>query len=170
MEGADSSGGPGGQFQGPGGGQFQGPGGGGSNQEPDFRYAETGAIAFLNALKAKDPERLKEATALRSVLEVKNADHKEMFQKILEGNLEDEKLNQLAELFNGMAIVDENTYKSTGSIGIIVGKNEGQEQVTRTIYMRKEKAGWKVLDFSALGRRAISRGNTRGMYGRRGRR
>jgi len=145
--GSDTTPGPGTIGSGnPGGGG--GIGSGGSGAAPSFQNAQKGAQSFLDALKSKDIERVSEATALRSQYEAKTADHRQLFNQILSKTIEQADVNKLADLFEGMTIQDMNTVKSSGQVGVIVGKTKGQERVTRTLTVRHEKAGWKVMDFS----------------------
>jgi len=120
--------------------------------------------AFLAALRAKSPERLAEATALRASEESTGA-YKKVFTAILEQSLATEDFDELAKKLEGMQIAGSNQAKSSGRLGIIIGKQgEKGEYFTRTITVRKEKAGWKVADIS--GQREFekplnTRGNTR---------
>ena len=59
-------------------------------------------------------------------------------------------MDEIAAAFAGMEIVGMNPPKSTGTIGVTVGKNENYEYRTRTLLMRHEKAGWKVQDLGRL--------------------
>jgi hypothetical protein len=120
--------------------------GGGGGAAADFRNPISGAKAFLAALKAKDPELLSEAVALRSVTEAHTEKHRELFKAIREKALDPAELDDMAAAFEGMAVQDTNTPKSSGQLGVIVGKAKGKDRITRTLYMRKEKAGWKVMD------------------------
>ncbi len=114
------------------------------------------AEAFLAAVQTKDPDQLAETVALRSVSEMEGATLKHQqkyFKPILEKSVESDTLDELAAMFNGMKVVGENDPRTTGTLGVILGKaGEGESKdgkyVTITLKMRKEKAGWKVLDFS----------------------
>ncbi len=140
--GADSTGGPG--MAGYPGGSG---GAGGGKKEADFSNPYKGAETFLDAVQSKDPNRLALAVALRSAREA-TADHRDIFQAILEYRLDSDTMDALAEAFEGMKIAGANQVKSTGLLGIILSKTEGRDQVRRTLYVRREKAGWKVLDFT----------------------
>jgi hypothetical protein len=122
--------------------------GGGENVVSDFRTPQSAVQSFLSAIRSKDPERLAEATALRAPTE-SSPQYQKVFAAIIEQSLAPEDLDELAKKFEGMSIIGQNQAKSSARLGIIIGKN-GQkgEQLTRTITVRKEKAGWKVCDVS----------------------
>jgi hypothetical protein len=105
--------------------------------------------SFLNAVKAKDAERLAEATALRAPTEA-SPRYQKIFTAIVEQSLTPEDLDELAKKLEGMNIIGQNQAKSSGRLGIIIGKNGQQsgESLQRTITVRKEKSGWKVCDIS----------------------
>jgi hypothetical protein len=117
----------------------------GADAPANFRYPVTAVTSFLSALKAKDPERLAEATALRSQYEAAEK-HKKTFKAILEKNLPDTELNDLANALDGFTIVDTNTAKSSARLGVILQKPHGNDILRRTIQVRLEAKGWKVLD------------------------
>jgi hypothetical protein len=109
------------------------------------------AKTFLAAIKAKDPDKLADAVALRSISEMEGATQKHQskyFKPILERSVEQDTLDELAAMFEGMQIVGKNNPKSTGELGVILGKTAENKFVQITLYTRKEKAGWKVKDFS----------------------
>jgi hypothetical protein len=129
-----------------------GPGGiGGSalDQGPADTRTPNGAVrAFLQALQAKDRDRLAEATALRSQEEAapKNRD---IFARIVDMSISDSELDELAKRFEGYQIAGENAAKSTGRLGIFIDKpTEEGGILRRTLIVRKEKKGWGVLDVS----------------------
>ena len=106
-------------------------------------------MAFMNALRAKDPDRLDEATALRAGQESETSPaYQKLFQAIHEHSLSSEDFDELSKKVEGMAIMDQNQPKSSGRLGIIVGRTVDGAPLTRTITVRKEKAGWKVVDVS----------------------
>ncbi len=162
----------------PGGGMPGMPGGGGGGADDkttsDFSNPYKAVMSFLNAVKAKDMDRIAEATAQRAGRpEETSAHYQKVFQAILEQSLAPEDLDELAKKFEGMKIAGQNQAKSTGRLGIIIAKsagNSGQQQgdiYTRTITVRKEKAGWKVVDIS--GQREFEKPiMIRGMPGMRG--
>jgi hypothetical protein len=141
---------PGGGRPGGPGGPGGGPGSGGSGKAPSFQDPYAGAQSFLDALKAKDPALLQQATALRSPTEAKTEAHRELFDAIQKSALDTGDFDKLVAAFDGMSIQDKNVVKSTGLYGIIVGKMSGRDRLTRTLYVRKEAAGWKVVDFGAI--------------------
>jgi len=130
-------------------GSSGGPGGGPSGA-PSFKNPVKGVESWLNALKSKDMKALKDASALRGQYEAKTETHRELFRAIQEETLPEEDLESLAKAFEGMKVQDANTIKSTGQVGIIVGKMDKKDRITRTLFVRKEKAGWKVVDFGAM--------------------
>jgi hypothetical protein len=121
------------------------PGGGNSSKSPTIEVAEK----FLEALKAKDLEKLKDVIALRAPLQA-SPKHRPIFANIRDGQLDEATLAEMSEAFDEMKVTDMNTPKSTGLRGVIVSKTEKEsnEMISRTIYIRREVAGWKVLDFS----------------------
>jgi len=116
----------------------------------NFHSPWGGATAFLKALEAKDVDKIAEATALRAPLEA-GAGNQRLFQALLDKNLAEEDLAELAKKLEGFKISGMNTAKSTGRVGITVTKAEKNSILRRTITMRHEKAGWKVLDISGQG-------------------
>ncbi len=112
-----------------------------------FRYPWTGAAAFLTALKAKDTDKLAQATALRAPIEG-GAKYQKVFTAILDQSLAPEDLDELAKKFDNMRIIGANPPKSSGRYEIIVGRMQGTSQYHRTLTMRREKAGWKLVDIS----------------------
>jgi hypothetical protein len=126
--------------------------GGAAAGEPDYTTAVKGAETFLAAVTSKNVERIADALALRSVSDTEgSAKYKATFQAILDRSIDPEAIEQIAANFKDMKIVGTNSVKSSGSRGIIIGRtNEKQEFLTRTLTMRREKAGWKVLDLSGI--------------------
>ena len=126
------------------------PGGGGNdNGPPSFQDPLHATAAFLKAVKAKDRDRIVEATALRAgqAQETGTETMRKLFATILDQSISDESLNDLFKALDGYQIVDTNTPKSTGRFGVILGKpNQKAGQYRRTITLRKEAKGWKVVD------------------------
>jgi hypothetical protein len=85
---------------------------------------------------------------LRAATESKNT---KLFQLILSQELAQEDLDELARKLDKYQMVSYNVPKSSGRFGIIIRKPEGTSMMQRTITMRHEKAGWKVLDISGEG-------------------
>ena len=114
--------------------------------------------AFLSALKAKDLDRLNEATALRAQVEADSSKNKELFKKIFDLSLSDSEIDQLAEALDGYRISGENPPKSTGRVEVILRKagnnnnngnsNNNGSYFLRKITVRHEKKGWGVLDIA----------------------
>ncbi|CAN5672718.1 hypothetical protein BH23PLA1_BH23PLA1_15170 [soil metagenome] len=150
MDGDDGFGG------GYGGAGLGGGGAGGAEKAGDFSSPARAVDSFLNAARSRNLQRLAEATALRAPLEAE-PQNRDLFQAILESSLAPDELERIASLFDGYKISGSNQMKSTGSMGIIVSKPaEGSNAtLSRTIQVRKEKAGWKVKDIS--GERRLDR-------------
>src|SRR5262249_35497091 len=88
----------------PGAGMPGGGPGGNADQPADFRTPEGAVTAFLNALKAKDLNRLTEATALRAGTDETKKRNQEMFRRIFDGSLSESELNKLASSLEGYQI------------------------------------------------------------------
>jgi hypothetical protein len=149
MAGGGGPGGPGGP------GQPGGPGGSGQDNAPaDFHSPEGAVRAFLSALKAKDLDRLNEATALRAQQEAASSKSQDLFKKIFELSLSDSELDQLADALKGYTISGENPPKSTGRVEVILRKtgtaanNNAGGYFLRKVTVRHEKKGWGVLDIA----------------------
>jgi hypothetical protein len=147
--------GPGGEMSGSGAAGeigFAGPGGsGGTGTAPpgDFTKPQGAVEAFLAAAKARDPQRLAESIALRADTEAATVANKKLFQAAREMSLEPETFDLITKQLEDYKIVGQNQTKSSGTLGFIIGKTNDQgEQVTRTVFVRKEKAGWKVKDIT----------------------
>jgi uncharacterized protein (DUF1800 family) len=105
--------------------------------------------AFLNALKAKDKDRLAEATAKRAPTEAEEK-HRKIFTEIMDGSISDDDLDEMSKALSGFTVVQVLDAKSTGRIGVVVSKRDGKDTLQRTIMTRKEKEGWKVLDIANM--------------------
>jgi hypothetical protein len=129
-----------------------GPGGGGaSDKEPDFHDPRKAVQAFLDAVKAKDLDRLTEATALHAQQEASSAKNRDIFKRIYDGSLSEAELDDIASKLDGYSIMSENPPKSSGRLQIIIGKTDkakNNARITRLITVRHEKGGWKVMDVS----------------------
>jgi hypothetical protein len=127
-----------------------GQGGAGvDNQPADFHSPEGAVKAFLSALKAKDLDRLNEATALRAQVEAGSSKSQELFKKIFDLSLSDSELDQLAEALDGYKISGENPPKSTGRVEVILQKSgKNGAYFKRKVTVRHEKKGWGVLDIA----------------------
>jgi len=128
----------------------QGPGGLAQDNGPaDTRTPEGAVRAFLNALQAKDRDRLAEATALRAQNEASTDKTKELFGRIVDLSISDAEIDDLAKKLQGFHISGENAPKSTGRLGIYIDKPTDAGSVLRvTLTVRKEKKGWGVMDMS----------------------
>ncbi len=129
-----------------GGSRSGGPGG--ADAPADFHTPEGGVTAFLNALKARDLDRLSEATAIHAQIEAakKNQD---IFKRIYDGSLSASELDDLAKKLEGFKIIGENPPKSSGRIDVIISKNgENNSRINRIVTVRHEKKGWMVCDVS----------------------
>lgn len=122
-------------------------GGGADSKAPSFIDPVHGANSFLDALHAKDPERIAQAVALRAPTEAAGK-HQALFQSLLLKSTTTEELDELASHFDKMKVVSVNPPKVIGLVGVTVGRQEESGNVlTVTLEMRKEKAGWKVQDY-----------------------
>jgi hypothetical protein len=124
---------------------------GGSDKAPDFHDPRGAVQAFLDALKARDIERLTEATALHAQAEaVKH--NQDIFRRIYDGSLSASELDDLAKKLEGYTIMGENPPKSTGKVDVIVSKRgPNNSMVHRIITVRHERKGWGVNDVSGPG-------------------
>jgi len=146
-QGAGAPGGQGGQG-GPGGPGA--PGAAGVDNTPaDFHSPEGAVQAFLSALKAKDLDRLNEATALRAQVEA-SGKNQGLFKKIFDLSLSDSELDDLAKKLEGYQLAGENPAKSTGKIEVILRKQSERAggYFLRKVTVRHEKKGWGVLDIA----------------------
>lgn len=121
---------------------------GGNAGPADFRTPIGGLNAFLAAVKAKDREGIVEATALRAPLEATER-NKKFFASIADRSISDAAIAELAKQLEGYQISGNNDPKSTGRFSYILSKSNQQSgSFRRTITLRKEAKGWKVLDIS----------------------
>jgi hypothetical protein len=119
------------------------------NQPADFHSPEGAVRAFLSALKAKDLDRLNEATALRAQVEAGSSKSQELFKKIFDLSLSDSELDQLAEALDGYTVAGENPPKSTGRVEVVLQKaGKNGAYFKRKVTVRHEKKGWGVLDIA----------------------
>ena len=148
----DGPGGPAGpQFGGPPGG----PGGPGGQNPPgtsgpvSFRFPATAVQAFLAALKAKDKDRLSQATARRAPTEA-DEKHRKIFAAIIDQSISDDELDEMSKALEGFQVAQVLQAKSTGQIKVIIRKMSGRDMLQRTLVTRKEKEGWKVMDVESM--------------------
>jgi hypothetical protein len=115
----------------------------------DFTSPIGAVQAFLSALKAKDADRLSEATALRAtdIREQTSTKSQDMFKKIQDLSLTDSEMDTLSKKLEGYSIAGENPPKSTGRADVVIQKSgENGRYSRRKITVRREKKGWGVLD------------------------
>jgi hypothetical protein len=120
---------------------------------PGDTHTPVGAVrAFLSALKAKDRDRLSDATAAHaasnSPVETVSK-NKDLFGKIIDGSISDSELDDIAKKLDGFHVAGENAVKSTGRAGVYADKpNDSGGFYRRTFTLRKEKKGWGIMDIS----------------------
>ena len=114
-----------------------------------FRNAGTAVNAFLNAVKAKNKDRLSQATARRAATEAVEK-HRKIFAAILEQSVSDEELDDMARALEGFKVMGILPAKSTGQQGVVISKMEGRDRLQRTVQVRREKEGWKVMDLGGI--------------------
>ena len=128
---------------------YPGPGGegapGGSGKAADFNNPLNAVNAFLDALKQRDADLLAESTALRAATE-SHVNNRKLFTSILDHSISDDDFDDLIAKLNGYQISFMNSARSTGRQGIVLEKNVNNHIFRRTIDVRREKAGWKVVD------------------------
>ena len=132
----------------PGGGFGSGgdPSAAGADLGPNsFQNAGVAVNSFLNALKAKNKDQLSQATARRAATEAVEK-HRKIFAAILEQSVSDEELDDMAKSLDGYKVMGTLPAKSTGQQGVLIGKMEGLDRFQRTVVVRREKEGWKVMD------------------------
>jgi hypothetical protein len=118
-------------------------------KNPDFASPITSVNAFLAALKANDLDQLAEATAIRAPSEAEGKKNQELFMAILEQRLSDSGLRKLASEFEGYKIVGTKNRGGGPRMGILVAKaGTNGERFERTVTVRHERKGWKIVDFS----------------------
>ena len=115
---------------------------------PGFGPPLRGAEDFLAALRARDLDALAEATALRAPTEANSLPHQKLFKSILDKSLSDDDLKSLADMFEGFTVFDVMAGPSTGRVNVILDKVTEFDEYNKTIVMRKEKAGWKIMDYT----------------------
>jgi hypothetical protein len=155
LGGPPGAGGPGGPGMAGMAGMMGGPGGmnapGGTSKPADFSDPRGAVEAFLDALKARDLDRLAEATALRAQTEA-SARNIERFKRIYDGSLSESELDDIAKAMDGYQIMGENPAKSSGRVQVVLRKQGANNSwTTRVVTVRHEKKGWGVLDISGVG-------------------
>jgi hypothetical protein len=122
-----------------------GPGSTAALGPASFKYPNTAVQAFLAALKAKNKDRLAQATADRAPTEAEEK-HRKIFAAIKEQSISDDELDEMAKALDGYQVMSVLPAKSTRRIGVVVSKMDGRDLLQRTIMTRQERDGWKVLD------------------------
>lgn len=118
----------------------------GAVPKADFRRPKGAVIAFLAAAKAKDPVRVREATALDAATNA-GPRNQALFAAILNGNPSENDLTQLASKLEGFEVVGNGEPTWTAQLDIYIGKpGPDGSQFLRKIKTRKDKTGWKVRD------------------------
>jgi len=127
-----------------------GPGAfGASGKAADYRNPTTAVTAFLDALKQRDADLLAESTALRAPTEA-HANNRKLFTSILDHSISDDDFDDLIEKLDGYQIAFLNQPKSSGRQGVVLQKKADNTTYLRTIDVRREKAGWKVVDIGGV--------------------
>jgi hypothetical protein len=116
----------------------------------DIRSPDGAVRSFLLALRSRDKDRLAEATALRAQTESSSEKSKELFGKIVLGNISDAELDDIARKLDGYRVAGENAPHSRGKLGIVIARptTEGG-YLSRVVTVRKEKKGWGVMDIGS---------------------
>jgi hypothetical protein len=128
-----------------------GRGGSSDNAAPDYTTPQGAAKSFLAAVKARNTTQLAEAIALRAEYEASTDAHKQSFKAMRDENASAEEIDKLAQQFDGMEVTNMPTNaRSSHTRNVVVGKEKDNKLITCTIYVRKEKDGWKVVDYSKL--------------------
>jgi hypothetical protein len=157
--------------QGRGGAGMAGPGGIGNQADngPADTHSPDGAVrAFLNALRAKDRDKLAEATALRAQREAATSKNQDLFGRIIDMSISDAELDDLSKKFEGFRVAGENAAKTTATLGVYVDRQTEHGDLQRiTLTVRKEKKGWGVMDFGSPTLFKAMSGNQRRPTGRR---
>jgi hypothetical protein len=122
----------------------------------------------LNAVQAKDRDRLAEATALRASDEATTQKNKDLFSKISDLSISDAELDELSKKMEGYRLAGEDVVKSTGRLKFYADKSTGDGGIMRvTLTVRREKKGWGVTDLgSPLEFKAQGTVRRKGMGGR----
>ena len=74
--------------------------------------------------------------------------HQKLFQAILDKELPDSEMETLASQFEGYQVQNVIVGASTGRANVILAKSTQSDMYQKTVVVRKEKAGWKVIDFT----------------------
>ncbi len=143
--GGGAEGGFGGREQGEGGGgQF---GGGSQADEPDYTDPAKATESFMDAVEKRDPDLLAEAVAKRARYSEYTRRSRELLVSFLDGEPLEFQLEELANSIQDFEVLDGNYSPKQRSLAfVIIGKSTERDVTYRRLYLRKEKAGWKVLE------------------------
>ncbi len=120
-----------------------------SNAPANYSTPMAGAVTFMNAVKSKNKDRIADATALHAQKEAHSAALQKLFTQVLDLSVADEQIDELAKALNGYAIQGLDMATSSGRQKVVLGKSNGSNgQFRRTLTMRHEAKGWKVVDMS----------------------
>jgi predicted nucleotide-binding protein len=133
---------------GPGGFPGGGEGGAGAAGGGPLALQYKAVTDFLDAVKAKNKDRLAEVVALRAPIEAATPKNKKLFSAILDQSISDAEVDEIAKALEGFQIVGNNEAKSSGRLGIIIAKTSENDYLQRTVTVRKEAKGWRVVDIS----------------------
>ncbi len=104
-----------------------------------------GAVrAFLSAVKAKDADRLNEATAIRAPEQAESSKNRVTFKKIADLALSDSEFDELAKNLEGYRVMGENPQKIIGRVNVIArkqGQNGSYSHAHVHCQARKERLG-----------------------------
>jgi hypothetical protein len=112
-----------------------------------FRNPTDAVVAFLEAVKAKDAVRLRDATSVRAPTEAKPK-NRPLFTAILEQDLSEAALTELASTLEGYQAIGPGGLTKSGRTGFIVIKTapDGTQFVRKFTVRWQKEPGWKVLD------------------------
>jgi hypothetical protein len=129
-----------------------------SNTPVNYHNARSTVQAFLDALRAKDRDRLYEACAQRAILEASER-MKPIFEKIFDLSISDSELDELDEKLRDYKVAYENPPQSTKKIGVVLQKTATQGSLSNVVVtVRWEKKGYGVVD---IGLHSVNRKGTR---------
>lgn len=130
-------------------GAMAGGGNTAAKKAPDYSNPQAAVETFLQAVQEKDSALLSEVVALRAEYEAATEAKKAMFKSLRDENLPDTDIDELARHFEGMKLTNQlGSARSSATRGVVVGKQDENKLITCTVLVRKEKDGWKVVDFS----------------------
>ena len=122
---------------------------------PSYPSPKDATAAFLAAAKAKDPVRLREATAIHSVKEETTPKTRALFTAILAQKLSKEDLEDLASKLDGFKVAGTGTPIQTGQLYVHIEKPGPNDTILRRLIKtqlektgRPGKSGWKVSRIS----------------------